>query len=542
MSYLGLGVGGLFTYDLFLYSHGLLFRQISADLWEARGGINALLVPLIAVATRRNPQWSLDIFVSRQIVFYSASLVGAGFYLVAMSLVGYYIRLYGGTWGVPVQALFLFAAALVLLLVLFSGQVRNRLKVWLSKHFYRNKYDYRQEWLRLIQTLEFTQDGLPLKKRTIKALAQIIGSAGGTLWQGDESQASLAPKAAWNRPMPGSEALSTGDPLPVFLRRTRWIVDSDECHRRPERYAGLNLGESAYDSTERELLVPLFQDQNLLGFVALQYPRQYFKLNYEDYDLLKTVGQQMASYLAEEQAKELLAEGRQFEAYNRLTAFIMHDLNNLIAQQSLVVKNAAKFKNNPEFVEDTIATIDNSVQRMQRLLQQLKQGDSASTARVVRFEDVLREVVAKCNSVTPVPQLEVRAADIRVRSDGERLGMVLSHVVRNAQDATDSSGAVRLTLDRDDDRAVIEVSDTGSGMDPEFVESRLFRPFDSTKGSKGMGIGAYQAREFARRGGGELSVLSRPGEGTTVTIVLPLSDAAGGGQSLSAGTAGQSGS
>jgi len=73
-----------------------------------------------------------------------------------------------------------------------------------------------------------------------------------------------------------------------------------------------------------------------------------------------------------------------------------------------------------------------------------------------------------------------------------------------------------------DGAALIEVVDDGAGMEPDFVRERLFRPFDTTKGSKGMGIGAYQARTFVVEAGGSLRVESEPGKGTRFAIRLPV--------------------
>ena len=158
IKYLCLGVGGLFAYDFFLYSDALLFRRIDEHWWVARGFINSLVVPLIGVAAARNPEWSLDVYVSRSMVFHTTTLLGTGLYLLAMARGGYYLRLYGGSWGQIIQAIFLFMALLVLLVILFSGQVRARLKVFLNKHFFNYKYDYREEWLRFIKTLSAQED------------------------------------------------------------------------------------------------------------------------------------------------------------------------------------------------------------------------------------------------------------------------------------------------------------------------------------------------------------------------------------------------
>ena len=177
-----LGLGGIFAYDLFLYSQAVLFSEIDATTWLARGAVNILFVPAIAVAARRNPDWEVRIFVSRQIVFYSTTLVAVGLYLLVMSFGGYLLLQFGGSWGALARTVFFAGAGLVLLTLLFSNTLRARLRVFLNKHFFRNKYDYREEWLRLISTLTSSDLVLELRERAIKSLAQILESPRGVLW------------------------------------------------------------------------------------------------------------------------------------------------------------------------------------------------------------------------------------------------------------------------------------------------------------------------------------------------------------------------
>lgn len=517
VGYLCLGLGGLFVYDLALFSNASLSSELRPELWAARGFVHALMVPPLAVAARRNVEWTLDVFVSRKVVFYSTTFIVGGLYCILMGVVAYYIRLQGGQWGPALMSVFIVAAALVGLTIVYSARLTAHIKVFLSKHFYRNRYEYRDEWLRLIQTL--SSSGTPLRERTVRALGQIVGAQSGVLWQLTED-GSYAATAGWNSEEVNA-TLRHDDPFVQFLLHRQWIVDTRELARDPDRYGGLILPE-ACKSSKRTLLVPLIQEPALRGFIALHDPRHAFELNYEDYDLLKTVGRQIASYLAEEEAKERLARGRQFEAYNQLTAFMMHDLKNVIAQQSLLVRNAAKFKHNPAFVDDTIQTIHNSVERMQHLLSQLTRGSLASDTRSVDLRVVLEDVARKCADRTPHPVVRSTGEMVRVRTNAERLGSILSHLVRNAQDATPAEGEVKLELSRVGNQAVIEIVDTGIGMDASFVRDRLFRPFDTTKGSKGMGIGAYQAREFVREAGGRMSVESARGLGTRIRVELPL--------------------
>jgi putative PEP-CTERM system histidine kinase len=521
LKFLLLGVGGLLVYDLFLYTHALLLPGIAEDLWAARGFANAIVVPLLAIAARRHPQLAVDLYVSRHVTFYAAALVGVGGYLLAMLLVGYGINYYGGSWGGALRILFFFVAAVALAVILLSRRLRSAARVFIAKHFYASRYDYRDEWLRLTATLE--DDAEELGQRAIRALAQIVEARGGTLWlrRARPSRAPRWEKAATLR-AGGPEVLEPGDHLLDFMRRKRWSVHATGVHRRDAAYEGLALPDWMAAFGAGALAVPLLQKDELYGIVVLREPRPGLELDYEDIDLLRTAGRQVAGALAQADADRQLTEGRQFEAYNRLTAFLMHDLKNLIAQQSLMVRNAASFRDDPEFIDDAIATIENSVERMQRLLEQLQAGSQHARRKTVGLEPLLAEVVAAHADRTPVPRLEFRAGPVSVVAEPERLGMVIGHVIRNAQDATVADGSVTVHASAVDGFAVITVVDDGAGMDEVFIRERLFKPFDSTKGAKGMGIGAYQARQFAEEAGGTVHVHSRPGAGTRFEIRLPI--------------------
>lgn len=520
IKYLCLGVGAMFAFDLYLYSYALLFHRVDVALWDARGVVNAFAVPLIAVSAARNPSWSLDIFVSRRAAFHTAALMGAGIYLLVMSIGGYYIRVFGGNWGAFAQALFLSGAVIVLATVLFSGQVRAQLRVFLSKHFFNYKYDYREEWLRLIGSLTDVADDLTPYDRAIRAVAQILESPGGGVWLAREGTG-LVPAGRWKLALPEDTVEPETAPMATFLHERRWIIDLAEYRSNPQAYGGLELPRWLLDMERAWLVMPLLQHEALSGFMVLLHPHAAVKLTWEDRDLLKTLGRQIASYLGQHESAQALSQARQFETFNRLTAFVMHDLKNLIAQQSLVVKNAAKYKDNPAFIEDAIMTIDNSVRRMNRLLEQLQRGQRHAGIQRVEVGRMLEQVVARCADRQPQPTLDLAVDGVMVAVEPEGFAMVLGHVVRNAQDATSGDGHVHVRAGSENGHIQIEVEDDGVGMDATFVRECLFRPFYTTKSSKGMGIGAYQTREFIRAAGGQLDVISRPGEGTRFRITLP---------------------
>jgi putative PEP-CTERM system histidine kinase len=524
VKYLCIGIGVAFAYDFYLYSNALLFQALDFKVWEARGFINAMVVPVLAVAIARDPRLSLQIFVSRRMVFHTTALLGTGLYLLAIGFGGYYIRIYGGEWGTVVQVVFLFAAGLGLMVLFFSGRVRASLRVLINKHFFHYKYDYRDEWLRFIRTLSSGRPDDRLRERAIHSIAEIIDSPGGVLWVRRMNR--FEPVANWQMKISESDTVDLGHPLIAFMSAREWLIDIDEFERDPDLYNNLQLPGWLKNMPRAWLVVPLIVHDYLLGFMVLARSPAQTHFNWEDSDLVKTAGRQVAVHLSQLEASQALAEARQFEACNRLSSYVMHDLKNLIAQLSLVVTNAAKHKGNPRFMEDVITTVDNSVRKMNRLLEHLR-SDSIQEQKAASVEicSMLGEVVQTMSNNKPVPSLDCQATGIHVFTNMDRCCAIIGHLIRNAQDATKDDGQVIVRLFKRADRAIIEVQDNGTGMDEEFIKERLFRPFDSTKGMHGMGIGVYEARDYISKMGGDLEVISRVGEGTTFRIRIPISEA-----------------
>lgn len=523
LKYFIIGVGTLFAYDLFLYSQTELLRAVSVDAWNSRGILNAFAMPLIAIAARRNPEWSLDVFVSRQIVFYSTTVMVIGAYLAVMALGGFYVREIGGAWGNVGQIVFFAGAVVVLASLVTSAPLRRHARVFISKHFYRNKYDYRVEWLRFISTLSSTNEE-DVGRTAVRAMAQIFASPGGLLFLRDETGRKFLPYAAWpmnihSLPLPAS--MSADEDLPVFLARKQWIIDTNEFRRAPEFYGNLSMPQWLLEHAPLRIVSPLLQLDRLVGFVVLYDPPPPFELTYEDRDLLKTLGRHVATHIAQQDADRRLAESRQFEAYNRLTAFMMHDLKNSVAQLKLIVANAQRHKHNPEFIDDAIGTIANTAERMTKLIEQLRGSTSIDRHVTADLRELAQQAVSRCTYRAPVPVLQP-GPKVLVSAHAERLSVVIEHIIRNAQDATSETGNVSVSVGHSGREAQLVVADTGAGMDADFLRNRLFRPFDSTKGAKGMGIGAYQVREYIRLLGGDVEVQSSPGQGTRFAVSLPL--------------------
>jgi len=524
IKYLYIAAGGMFAYDLYLYADALLFHEIDRRLWEARGIISLAAVPLLAVAAARNRDWSLNIFVSRDIVLNSTAILGGGLYLLVMAGAGHYLREFGGDWGQLTQALFFSLAVVLLAVVLFSGQLRARTRVFLGKHFYKNKYDYRREWLHLTGALSGTTENSDSLEATIRVLADIVDARAGMLWLYDD-RGRFENVAGWNiERVDAAEAADSG--LVSFLEKKFYVINITEVDTQPGEYEGLELPVWLAAVPRGWLIVPLASMKSLTGFVVLANPLVTRSINWEDRDLLFTAGRQIASHLAVLKTTDALAQARQFEVFNRLSAYMVHDLKNIAAELELVARNADKHRQDPEFIEDALDTVATASGDIQRLLAALRDRrvDSEKQA-IVDLDKLVREVAAGMQDLSPAPGVRETSGDCRVIAEKGRLVKVLTHLIDNARQATSASGVIELRVRNSGSMGIIEIRDDGQGMTADFVRNRLFRPFDTTRGNAGMGIGMYESREFIRQLGGDIQVESESGKGTSISLLIPAAAA-----------------
>jgi putative PEP-CTERM system histidine kinase len=498
----------------------LLFRRVRPEIWAARGLVDALCLALLAVSAARNPGWQLGLALSRKMMLHSATLVGCSLYLLAMAAGGWYLRSVGGAWGPVMQLACLIGAGVLLAGLLFSGTARARLRVFISKHFYQAHFDYRDEWRRFTGALSGL--GPAPGEQAVLAIGTLVESPAGALWICRDGE--FQPAAHWNLP-PQHGVEPAGSPFCRLLGARQWIVQA-RAHLTGGPQADAPLPAWLHGVPGLWLVVPLMLHGRLFGFVALTAPRTPVALNWEVYDLLRLAGSQAASYLAHGELAERLAVARQFESFNRMSTFVVHDLKNLLSQHSLLLANAQRHKDNPEFQEDMLATLAHSMQKMTALLQRLSRGEALQPESNVHMAplsmpQLLRRVVQPYASAQPRPVLDIDGDDRPVPGDAQRLERALLHLLQNAVEATPPSGRIVLSLRSGDGCAVIELRDTGLGMSESFIRERLFRPFETTK-TAGMGIGVYESREAVRELGGRLEVESAVGLGTTFRIVLPL--------------------
>ncbi|WP_347330093.1 XrtA/PEP-CTERM system histidine kinase PrsK [Marinimicrobium locisalis] len=518
-----MNLAALFLFDIYLFTHALIFQQVDPLLWQSRAAVSiatCLFMAMGGLLLLQRTDRPASFTLSRPIAFYTTSLIAVGVLITILALGGYYVRLYGGNWGTVIYSLVLIGAVLLITTVFISTSIRSRLSVLVNKHLFRHKYDYRSEWLRLINYLAQPAETSEANERAFFAVASVTKTPGGAIWI--RKQGYYEP--VYQSGLPSYIDLQEEPVDSAFCQtflQNEWVFFPDSGDDRALSQYNEYLPPWVHNIPDLWLLFPFIVGEELVGFMALTKPVADASLTWEDLDLLKTMGRQLASYLKRHQQAEQLAEGRQFDTYNKLVAFIIHDLNNLIAQQALVVRNAEKHKDNPQFIDDAIETISNSVDRMNNLLRKLRT-DGKDLVTNLSINDIVKKAVAECWRQKPMLTAEISDEPRFIEADEVRLVMTFTHFIKNALEATPDEGRVHVTLRCDQRDAVVTIEDNGSGMDWDFIHNRLFKPFETTKSGKGMGIGVYLSREYINELNGTLNVISAVGEGTTVTVTLPV--------------------
>jgi putative PEP-CTERM system histidine kinase len=410
--------------------------------------------------------------------------------------------------------------SIVLAVLLMTEKLRRKVKVFITKHFFANKYEYRVEWLKLIKQLENSSpdDYYETALNVICAAVQITRGA-------------LVKKSALGHyQLLHCEGVTIDDELTEqltqvdkFCQQTPWVIDIREYEKIANSYPNLVLDSDTFSSKNITIIVPITKSDNLYGFFLLGAPADNKTLlNWEDRDLLAAISTQLSHYISLNEANDQLSQAKQFDAFNRMSAFLIHDLKNVQAQLALISSNAKKHRNNPDFIDDAFETVESATSRLEKVLMQLRNKVTPeNTAKKVNLQRLLTAVVAQRNHDKPSVSLIINDT-CEISVDSESFSSVINHLIQNAQEATTADGWVKIEVTINNDNLKITISDNGCGMSADFIKKRLFKPFDTTKGNAGMGIGVFEAKQFVEQLGGSIHVTSSEGKGTTFHVLFPL--------------------
>jgi len=517
--YLFLGLGSIFLFLIFVHSFRLLYPASSYDFSYSHFSmvvtIGCLLVLFSLV---RHSLLGVDVYVSRDMIFRSFTLGVVGAYLLAVGVIAQIIYAFGGSFQLYFMILFVLIAVVILGSVLLSERVRKRTRDYINRHFYRNKYEYRKEWLEWtdrLGSLASPKEFLPPVERMIYENFWITKTV---LWLYDEHRK----KYAVAYPPDGNPDHA----IPMEPAFANTLVDSDYPVPLKDISGAPGLTENQeriFSSLGIVTIVPLVIEGELLGILGLSKGNFTVPLNHEDYDYLKIIAKQVASVLHRAKLSERLLDLKEKEAFHSFSAFVLHDLKNFIAMLSLVLANADRNFDNPEFRKDMTASIAKTVDKMKNLMDKLAAFSGEPLLRTARVDlnRMVREHVAETRKFVRARILEEYQKVPPVVLDQEEIGKVLRNLVVNADESIlDGNGEIRIGTSVRNGKIAFTVSDNGRGMSREFLEKELFQLFSTTKES-GFGIGLYQSRKIVEAHGGTMEVDSEEGKGSTFTVVLP---------------------
>lgn len=513
-----IALGMITVFDFVLFAQAAMVNQLDFSYWFARGFISALAMPFILVSTRRIKDWSVNVFVSREVVFYSSMLLISGLYLLLLAVAGYVINYFGGAWGDVISIAFIILGGTVLAALLITEKLRKEVKVFITKHFFANKYDYRAEWLKSIEQLEISGNESYYHTATHIICSSLNISRAALIKKKSQGSYQCMYQQELTLEVEQLHKLAAVD---EFCQKNAWIIDVREFASIENSYPDLTLDVEFCRAQHIDIIVPIFKDKQVYGFFLLTLPLEQGLLNWEDRDLLFALSKQLSNYLSLNEANESLAEAKQFDAFHRMSAFLVHDLKNVQAQLALINSNAKRHRDNPEFIDDVFETIDSATLRLEKVLSQLRNKQVAeSEKKVININEAINKVVEQRNIQLPAIQVKT-SADIDIKIDGDTFTSVINHLLQNAQEATKDDGWVKINAELIDNNLHIAILDNGCGMSADFIKNRLFKPFDTTKGNAGMGIGVYEAKQFIESVGGTMNVSSFESEGSLFNISIP---------------------
>jgi putative PEP-CTERM system histidine kinase len=514
------GLGLLSMYFLYQMSDLLLYSVWHPELAWLSGIVTGVACVLIGYGLFFRPTSDVQIYISRKVVAGSLSFLLVGGVLIGTGLIASFIRVSGLPGSMVLSALFVLLAMTGLAFVLLSAHVRHGMSRFVERHFFPHKYDYRTRWLEVTETIGSGQTPEHVAWRAVDLFKGIFGANRLAIWRAIDLEEGLWARVAAHHVSETSGQLKDAGEVKAWLERQHEPFEVTE-------HDGTlpTILERDLQMTDAVLLIPLKASSHAIGWVALGSRADGSGYSYQDRDLLRCIAAQLADRLQHLMLADRFLMAREMEAFYEYSTFFLHDLKNFIATLSLVVQNAERHGEKPDFQRSAMMTIGSTVRKMTTLMGTVTalSRDPNPKLHVVDVNTLVDEVLKGFNGAVGATLIRQSHSVPLVEADPAQLQQVVLNLILNAQDAIGPDGRITLRTESDAQAAQLVVEDNGCGMDHATIAG-LFRPFRSTKG-KGLGIGLYQCRKILRAHGGTLNVMSEPGKGTRFVIRLRAHDA-----------------
>ncbi len=527
IKYAVLGVGGMLGIFIFYYSYPVLYRSIDMNMVASRNAVFVMSTILLAAAFIRQGFLDVEIFVSRRVVFTSATLLVVGIYFIFLGIVGEGLRYFGENLSRNLILFLAFAGMIGFSIMFLSESFRRKSKRFITDNFYRNRYEYKDEWLKFTGKLSAANNLNEVLDEILSIMVETFGVKNVSYWEcsNNHTGKNCRPVRSTHKVSMPEARLAMNSSL-IFQSQIGAIYDRNQPDPRIEQEH-----QNIFTADGVMVVVPVLSVDRLLGLIMLGDSISGASYDDEDYELMLTFSKQGAYAIEKTALSHALAESKEMEAMAKVTSFVMHDLKNMTTSLSMLLENADHHIGNPDFQKDMLSTVQSSVARMSSVMRKLSHLKEKQKLRMqpIDLHEIIEGVISRIavpDNVTIDCQIDLQR-DLQDRKlfsvlgDKNEIKKVLVNLILNAFESISAPGKVIVSVSTSDSEVCVKISDTGCGMSQDFIEEELFKPFSTTK-KGGLGIGMYHCRSIVESHEGRLEVESLEGEGTTFSIYLPL--------------------
>ncbi|HLP75556.1 MAG TPA: XrtA/PEP-CTERM system histidine kinase PrsK [Candidatus Paceibacterota bacterium] len=520
------GLCVIFGVRIFTASQALLYSGINLSFSAIDGTALLLGCALITLSYLRSGRSEIDVYPSQAFLYSSIAVVAAGVYLLAVGLLARLIAFLGGDTAFPIKAFFMLLGTVGLAMIFLSDRIRQRTKRFVSRHFQRPLYDYRNVWRSFTEGTTSRVEQTDMCRAVVTFISNLFQVLSVTIWLTDGKREKIAFAASTSIPDEDGIRLQPDDKdAPAVLQALRNHPEPVDIDTSEEDWAETlrRCTPDEFHKGGHRLVVPLVAGGELLGLITLGDRVSGIPFSIQDTDLLKCICDQAAASLRNIQLSQRLIQAREMEAFQTMSAFFVHDLKNTASTLSLMLRNLPVHFNDPAFREDALRGISSTVNHINSLIERLsllRQGGLTIRPVPSNLTELVEKVLKDLNGLADTKVIPDLRPVPKVAIDVEQVQKVITNLILNAREAVGRDGEIRIQTGSDGSWTTLTVSDNGCGMSADFMDRSLFRPFQTTK-KKGIGIGMFQSKMIVEAHRGRIEVQSELGKGTTFRVLLP---------------------
>lgn len=525
IKYMIVGLGMVLAVRCYSSSQSILYSALTPNLSVMNAAALILGSGLMFLSVKRDSLKAVALYPSHGVLHGSVTLLLAGAYLLLIGLSAELAVFLGVARWLPVQAFVVLMCLFGVAVILLSDRLRQKTRLFVSRHFRRGHYDYRRIWSLFSERAVSLGDPPAFCREVTAVIADTLETLSVTLWLLDPDGRRLS--------FGGSTALTEMETAVLTgrgrlseeeIRLLRNLNEPVDVRAVPHPLGALlhRIGRKEFPNSGTSYCMALTARNTVLGLLVLGDRVNGLPFTLEELDLLKTIGNHLAASLLNIRLSHHLADAKKLEAFQAMSTFFVHDLKNTAYALSLMLKNLEKHFDDPAFKQDAQKAVSRTVDRLNGLIERLAFLRRNLDVHLLEgdLNEVVRKAIADLGGPSDLLTGELAPVD-RVQLDAEQMYKVVTNLLLNARDAAGPQGHIQVRTGQRDGWVFLSVSDDGCGMSEAFIEGSLFKPFQTTK-KQGLGIGLFHSKMIVEAHQGRVEVESRQGEGSTFRVCLPI--------------------